>query len=175
MADKFIAPLPPTTEERAASSAQPLPPGVLLVRTSKRVTGLHVHPGGVALLRSPSWPWEPQQPLTKVSRGLIRSRVKLHFADGTKLTVRPYKPGIKCLADVGQSDTTFIPTTTGTRGAGASDIDSIIVVLVILAAIILFPVAFVFLGRELFGTSARARQATILVDQLRPLTVTKSG
>ncbi len=160
-------PLPLTGTEVSASRAEPWPPGVMMVRMDRRAVGLHVHPGGIALLRSRDWPWEPQPAITKVSRRLLRSKVRLRFADGTKAVVRPYKPGLKGLIEAGQPDTLW-GGSSATRGAN-DDVDGILAVLLILAAVVLFVPLLVMLGREVFGTSARAKQATVLVSQLRAL------
>ncbi len=170
MAKKQVDPLPlHTAAEVTASQKAPLPDGVTMVRMNKCVTGLHVHADGVAILERSDRPWRPLPPVTKVSRGaIIRSRVKVQFADGTSTTLRPYKPGHKGLIEAGRRDTLNVPASSGTGdGRNDSSMDGIVGLFVILAAIVLFPISLVMLGRELFGTSARAKQAGLLLPQLR--------
>ena len=173
MANKQVDPLPlHTAAEVTASQKAPLPDGVTMVRMNKCVTGLHVHADGVAVLARPDRPWRPLAPVTKVSRGaIIRSRIKLRFADGTNTTLRPYKPGHKGLIEAGRRDTLYVPSSSSGNGDGRSDssLDGIVAVFVILAAIVLFPISLVMLGRELLGTSARAKQAGLLLPQLRAI------
>jgi hypothetical protein len=142
-----------------------------MVRMNKCVTGFQVGAGGVAVLDRPDRPWRPLPRVTKVSRGgLIRSRVKVRFADGTKTTLRPYKPGHKGLIEAGRRDTIYVPSSTGAGdGRSESSLDGFVAIFVILAAIVLFPISLVMLAREMFGTSARAKQAGLLLPKLRAL------
>ena len=171
MAKHPVDPLPThTAAEITASQAEPLPPGVTMVRMNKRVTGLHVDPGvgGISVLERPDRPWRPLPTLTKVSRGaIIRSRLKLRFADGTSVTVRPYKPKFKGLLETGRPDSINVPSTASGDGRNDSSLDGLVGIFVVLAAIVLFPVSLVMLAREIFGTSARAKQAALLLPQLR--------
>ena len=169
MTKKPVDPLPlHTAAEIAASQAAPLPDGVTMVRMNKCVTGLHVHPGGISVLERPDRPWRELPPVTKVSRGaIIRSRLKLWFADGTSTTVRPYKPKFKSLLETGRRDSISVPSTASGDGRNDSSLDGLVGIFVIAAAIVLFPISLVMLGREMFGTSARARQAALLLPQLR--------
>jgi hypothetical protein len=172
MPKKLVDPLPVhTVEEVIASQKAPLPDGVTMVRMNKCVTGLQIHADGAAVLERPDRPWRPLSPVTKVSRGaVIRSRVKLRFADGGKATLRPYKPGHKGLIEVGRRDTIYVPSSSGTGdGRNDSSLDSVAGVFVILVAIVLFPISLVMLGRELLGISARAKQAGLLLPQLRAI------
>jgi len=164
---KRTTPLPRTIEEIKTSIATPLAPGVFLVRQDTRVTGLHVHPGGIAMLDAPDYPWRPEPPIVKVKRGIIRSRVHIKFADGTKTVVRPYKPGFKGLIQVGQIDSLGNFTMASTDARNNSGADSFVAPIIVVAAIVLFPVSLVFLVRELLGTSARAKQADLLITAIR--------
>src|SRR3954469_7247880 len=114
---KRSSPQPRTLEEVKKSQETPNPPGVFVVRQDKRVTGLHVHPGGIAMLDDPDQPWRPEPAVAKVKRGIIRSRIHVRFADGTKTVIRPYKPGFKGLIQVGQVDSLgdFSPSTGDAR------------------------------------------------------------
>jgi hypothetical protein len=169
MAERQVDPLPlHTAAEITASQAGPLPDGVTMVRMNKCVAGLRVHPGGISVLERPDRPWRALPPVTKVSRGaIIRSRLKLRFADGTSTTVRPYKPKFKGLLETGRRDSINVPSTASGDGRNDSSLDGLVGIIVILAAIVLFPVSLVMLGREVFGRSARARQAALLLPQLR--------
>jgi hypothetical protein len=169
MAKQEVDPLPPhTAAEITASQAEPLPEGVTMVRMNKRVTGLRVEPGGISVLERPDRPWRPLPPVTKVSRGaIIRSRLRLRFADGTSTTVRPYRLKHKGLLETGRRDTIYAPSTASGDGRNDSSLDGLVGIFVVLAAIILFPIALVMLGREILGTSARAKQAAVLLPQLR--------
>ncbi len=106
VAKKQADPLPQhTVEEIRAACEAPLPAGVTMVLLKKTVTGLYVHEGGVSVLDRPDRRWRQLPAVTNVSRGaFIRSRIRLRFADGTKVTVRPYKPKFRCLLETGKRD-----------------------------------------------------------------------
>ena len=159
--------MPRTAEEIKTSQETPNPPGVFVVRQDKRVTGLHVHPGGIAMLDAPDFPWRPEPAVTKVKRGIIRSRLHIRFADGTKTVIRPYKPGLKGLIQAGQVDSIGVINTASGDGRQSDTLDSLVAPFVIIAAVILFPVSLWFLAREVFGTSARAKQADVVLAQIR--------
>jgi hypothetical protein len=170
VAKKQADPLPQhTVDEIRAACEAPLPAGVTMVLMNKTVTGLHVYEGGVSVLERPDRPWRQLPAVTKVSRGtFIRSRIRLRFADGTKTTVRPYKQKFRCLLETGKRDSlNFSSPSSGDARSNDSPLDSLAAVFVILAAIVLFPISLVMLARELFGTSARAKQAAVLLPQLQ--------
>jgi len=161
-------PLPRTLDEVRKSQETPNPPGVFVVRQDKRVTGLHVHPEGIAMLDNPDFPWRPEPPVAKVKRGIIRSRLHIRFADGTKTVIRPYKPGFKGLIQAGQLDTIGdFSTASGDGRNNSSGLETLFAPIIVIAAVILFPVSLWFLAREVFGTSARAKQADVVLAQIR--------
>jgi hypothetical protein len=134
-----------TAEEIRAACEAPLPVGVAMVLMNKTITGLRVDEGGVSVLERPDRPWRQLTAVTKVSRGaFIRSRIRLRFADGSKVTVRPYKPKLRCLLETGKSDS-----------------------LNFLLDAAAMPAATTLLAREMLGTSARAKQAAVLLQQLQ--------
>jgi hypothetical protein len=166
---KQVEPLPQhTVEEIRAACEAPLPAGVTMVLMNKAVTGLHVQEGGVSVLERPDRPWRQLPAVTKVSRGaFIRSRIRLRFADGSKTTVRPYKAKMRCLLETGKRDSlNFSSPSSGDARSNDSALDSIAAVFVILVAVVMFPISLVLLAREMFGTSARAKQAALLLPQL---------
>ncbi|MFI5732996.1 hypothetical protein ACIA49_22955 [Kribbella sp. NPDC051587] len=170
MAKKQADPLPQhTAEEVRVACEAPLPMGVTMVLMKKTITGLYVHEGGVSILERPDRAWRQLPAVTKVSRGaFIRSRIRLRFADGSKATVRPYKPKLRCLLETGKRDSlTFSSTTSGDARSNDSALDSLAAVFVILVALVMFPISLVLLARELSGTSARAKQAALLLPQLQ--------
>ncbi len=170
MAKKQDDPLPQhTVEEIRAACEAPLPAGVTMVLLKKTVTGLHVYEGGVSVLERPDRPWRQLPAVTRVSRGVfIRSRVRLRFADGSKATVRPYKPKYRCLLEAGKRDSlNFSAPSSGDARSGDSPLDSLAAIFVILVAMVLFPISLVMLAREILGVSARAKQAALLLPQLR--------
>ncbi|MEV8378935.1 hypothetical protein AB0P21_39725 [Kribbella sp. NPDC056861] len=172
MAKKQADPLPQhTVEEIRAACEAPLPPGVAMVLLKKTVTGLQIHDGGVSVLDRPDRPWRQLPPVTKVSRGaFIRSRIRLRFADGTKATIRPYKPKFRCLLETGKRDSlNLTSTSSGDSRSSDSPLDAIAAVFVILAALVLFPISLFMLARELLGVSARAQQAAVLLPQLQAI------
>ncbi|MET7282365.1 hypothetical protein ABZS29_29325 [Kribbella sp. NPDC005582] len=158
-----------TAEEIRAACAAPLPVGVTMVLMKKTITGLYVHEGGVSVLERPDRPWRQLPAVTTVSRGMfIRSRVRLRFADGSKVTVRPYKPKLRCLLETGKSDSlNFSAPGSGDSRSNDSPLDSLAAVFVILVAVVMFPISLVLLARELLGISARAKQADLLLPQLQ--------
>ena len=170
VAKKQDDPLPHhTVDEIRAACAAPLPAGVTMVLRNKTVTGLHVHEGGVSVLERPDRPWRQLPAVTKVARGVfIRSRIRLRFADGSKTTVRPYKPKLRCLLETGKRDSlNFSAPSSGDSRSNDSPLDSLAAIFVILVALVLFPISLVLLAREMFGTSARAKQAALLLPQLQ--------
>jgi hypothetical protein len=173
VAKKQADPLPQhTVDEIRAACEAPLPAGVMMVLMKKTVTGLHVHEGGVSVLERPDRPWRQLPAVTKVSRGLfIRSRVRLRFADGSKATVRPYKPKFRCLLETGKRDSlNFSSTSSGDARSGDSPLDGLAAMFVILVAVVLFPFSLIMLAREMLGISARAQQAALLLPQLQAVT-----
>ncbi|GAA1525310.1 hypothetical protein [Kribbella lupini] len=176
MAKKQADPLPHhTVEEIRAACEAPLPAGVMMVLLKKTVTGLYVHEGGVSVLDRPDRPWRQLPAVTKVSRGMfIRSRVRLRLADGSKATVRPYKPKFRCLLETGKRDSlNFSSTSSGDARSNDSPLDSLAAIFVILVAMVMFPISLVLLARELLGISARAKQAALLLSQLQTITQTQ--
>ena len=176
MAKKQVDPLPQhTVEEVRAACEAPLPPGVTMVLLKKTVTGLQVHEGGVSVLERPDRPWRQLPPVTAVSRGIfIRSRLRLRFADGSKATVRPYKPKFRCLLETGKRDSlNFSSPSSGDARSNDSALDSLAAIFVMLVAIVMFPISLVLLAREVFGISARAKQAALLLPQLQAITQPK--
>ncbi|TDW22103.1 hypothetical protein [Kribbella kalugense] len=175
MAKKQADPLPQhTVEEIRAACEAPLPAGVTMVLMHKTVTGLQVHEGGVSVLERPDRPWRQLAAVTRVSRsGFIRSRIRLRFADGSKATVRPYKPKFRCLLETGKRDSlNFSSPSSGDARSNDSPLDGLAAIFVILVAIVMFPISLVMLARELFGISARAKQATLLLPQLQAVAQT---
>jgi hypothetical protein len=169
---KQVEPLPQhTVEEIRAACATPLPAGVTMVLRNKTITGLYVHAGGVSVLERPDRPWRQLPAVTKVSRGVfIRSRIRLRFADGSKTTVRPYKPNLRCLLETGKSDSlNFSLPSSGDARSNDSPLDSLAAIFVILVAVVMFPISLVLLAREMSGTSARAKQAALLLPQLQAI------
>ncbi|GAB2574772.1 hypothetical protein [Kribbella endophytica] len=176
MAKKQADPLPQhTAEEIRAACEAPLPTGVTMVLLKKTVTGLYVHEDGVSVLDRPDRPWRQLPAVTRVSRGMfIRSRIRLRFADGSKATVRPYKPKFRCLLETGKRDSlNFSSTTSGDARSNDSPLDSLTAIVVILAAMVLFPISLIMLAREISGTSARAKQAALLLPQLQSIAQTQ--
>ncbi|MFI5708301.1 hypothetical protein [Kribbella sp. NPDC051620] len=176
MAKKQAYPLPQyTVEEIRAACEAPLPAGVTMVLMKKTVTGLRVQEGGVSVLERSDRPWRQLPAVTRVSRGVfIRSRIRLRFADGSKATVRPYKPKLRCLLETGKRDSlNFSSPGSGDARSNDSALDGLAAIFVILVAVVMFPISLVLLARELFGISARAKQAALLLPQLQAITQTK--
>jgi hypothetical protein len=170
VAKKQADPLPQhTVEEIRAACEAPLPAGVTMVLMKKAVTGLQVHEGRVSVLERSDRPWRQLPAVTKVSRGVfIRSRIRLRFADGSKATVRPYKLKMRCLLETGKRDSlNFSSPSSGDSRSNDSALDSLAAIFVILLAVVMFPISLILLARELFGISARAKQAAVLLPQLQ--------
>jgi hypothetical protein len=61
----------------------------------------------------------------------------------------------------------FSSPSSGDARSNDSALDSLAAVFVILVAIVMFPISLVLLAREMFGASARAKQAALLLPQLQ--------
>ncbi|MEV6415055.1 hypothetical protein [Kribbella sp. NPDC051718] len=106
-----------------------------------------------------------------MSRGIfIRSRLRLRFADGSKATVRPYKLKMRCLLETGKRDSlNFSSPSSGDARSNDSALDGLAAIFVMLVAIVMFPISLILLAREVFGISARAKQAALLLPQLQAI------
>ena len=149
---------------------RPLPPGVTVVKLNKQVTGLRADPAGLATLTAPDGSWQQLPRPTNVTRGkVMRSRVRIKLADGSKLTVRPYLPKEKGLIDVGKRDSLI---GSGSRSSPDDWIGAIFVLVVLV--IVILPALYLSI-REVAGLSPRCQVAASLKDQISAtITPTKS-
>jgi hypothetical protein len=81
---------------------------------------------------------------------------------------------LRCLLETGKrASLNFSSPSSGDARSNDSALDSLAAVFVILLAIVMFPISLVLLAREMFGVSARAKQAALLLPQLQAVAQAK--